>query len=108
MMHNERIGALFRFEMKALGQAHADVLFRLKQRKNLRLILKIRARRISKRVTRAAVLLVEEIADLLRILASNTEFFTNLPVPQLGQRFGCLYTEPMQIQIAREVARIEE
>ena len=49
-------------------EPHADVFFGMEQRKQLGLIFQIRARRVAKRVARAAILLVEQIANVRRVL----------------------------------------
>jgi hypothetical protein len=50
MVDNNRRGRLFRFHVIAAGEPHANVLFRVQQRKNLGLIFEPGARRITEGV----------------------------------------------------------
>ena len=88
MVHDDGRGALLRIQQEAGGQVHANVLVRMDHREELGLVFEIRARRIAERVARAAIFLVEEIADVRRIVAGDAEFFADALVPKLGQRFG--------------------
>jgi hypothetical protein len=47
MMHDDGVGALLRFEVKALGQTDVVVLLRMQNREDLGLVLEIRAGRIA-------------------------------------------------------------
>ena len=49
MVYNKRRRGLFRFQQEPGGEAHADRLFRMKQRKELGLVLEVRTRRIAER-----------------------------------------------------------
>jgi len=51
MVHNDGRGRLFRLHVKTAGQPHVDRLFRFQQGKDFCLVLQVRARRITKRVT---------------------------------------------------------
>jgi hypothetical protein len=62
---------LFRLELEARGQVHADCFLGMEQCDNLRLVFQIGARRISKRVARAAILLVKQIGDAFGIVPGN-------------------------------------
>src|SRR5436309_2158445 len=75
MMHHECRRGLLRLELETGRQSHADVLFRLEQREDLDLIFQVWTRRVSKRIARAAIFLMEEVADAGRVLAANAKFF---------------------------------
>jgi len=59
MMHDDGVGALLRFEVKALGQTDGDVLLGMKKGEALGLVLKVRAGRIAEGIARTAILLVK-------------------------------------------------
>src|SRR5581483_5943655 len=56
-------------------------------------------RRITERVARSTIFLVEEIADVLRVVPRNPQFFAHFLVEILCQRFGSLNTQPVQVEI---------
>lgn len=85
MMHHNRRGTLLGFEQEAGSQAHADVLFRMEQCEEFGLILEVRARRISKRVTRPAIILIKEITNLGRVFGGDASFFAHLFMMELAR-----------------------
>jgi hypothetical protein len=73
MVHHDRRSRLLRLQKKPTGQTHSNVLLRMKQSKKLRLILQIRASRIAKRLPRAPILLMKQIANVRRVLPTNPQ-----------------------------------
>ena len=55
--------------------SRTQCLFRFQQGKQLGLVFQVRARRIAKRIPRAAILLMKQIAQARRIVAANAQFF---------------------------------
>ncbi len=88
MVHDDCRGGLLGFEEVSGGEADADVFFRLEQLEELGLVFEIRARRITERVARAAVLLVEEIADVVRVVTGDAKFLADVLVHKFGEGFG--------------------
>src|ERR1022692_4622183 len=88
VVHDNGRGALLRIKQEPGGQMHTDVFVRMQQREQLRLVFQIGARRVSKRVARSAILLMEQIANVRRVVARDSQLLANLLVRQLGQRFG--------------------
>src|SRR6266403_549146 len=78
MVDHNRRRTLLGLEQESAGQPHADVLLRLEQRKQLRLILQIRTRRIAKRIPRSAILLMKQIANVRRVFAGDASLFAHL------------------------------
>src|SRR5258708_18270886 len=93
MMDDDGRSGLFRFHVKSAGQVNADVLFRLEQVKDLGLVFQVGARRITERVTRAALFLMKHIANTGRVVAGNAQLFSHVFVEQLGQGLGSLTTQ---------------
>ena len=56
---------------------HADVLFRLQQLEQLRLVFQVRTRRIPKRIARSTILLMEQIVDPRRVIPGKAKLFAN-------------------------------
>ncbi len=67
MMHHYRRRTLLGFQQEAGSQADAYVLFRLEQGEELGLVLQVRTGRIAEGIARAAILLMEEIANVRRV-----------------------------------------
>lgn len=63
MVHDDGRGGLFGVEKKAAGQVHAHGLLRVEKLEELRLVLEVRARRITERISRAPILLMKQVAD---------------------------------------------
>src|SRR5688572_3994987 len=80
LMHDNRAGALLRIDLPVLGEHAADAL-RLEQSEEFFLIGHIRARRIAEAVTRAAVVLGEQFANLRRVFGSNPQLRAHALVP---------------------------
>ncbi len=98
MMHNDGGGRLLRNKLELLCQLHADS-FGLKQFEELGLVFQIRARRISKTVTRALIILAEQLPDLLRIFSCNPQFLANTLMEQLCKRLCTLDAQSVEIKI---------
>jgi hypothetical protein len=80
----------------------------MQQREQLRLVFQIRTRRISKRIARSAIFLVEQVANVRRVLAGNSQVFTDLFVQILGQRLRAFNAQPVQIEIFRVLAGFKQ
>ena len=76
MVNNNSRSGLFRLQLKLLAQLHVDARG-IKQGEELLLIFESRARRISKTVTRALILLLEQSWQLRRIKPCYPELFAN-------------------------------
>src|SRR5579863_2093023 len=108
MMHDDRRGALLRLKQESRRESYADVFFGPEKSEELGLILEIRTGRIAERVARPAIFLMEEIANLRRILARDCQFITHLLVMQFGERFGGFHAETMQVEIFGVLAAFKE
>jgi len=64
MMHHNRRRALLGIQQEAGCQAHAYVLFGMKRREELGLILQVGAGWIAEGIARAAILLMKQIANM--------------------------------------------
>src|ERR1700750_241806 len=98
MVDNNSRSRLFWLQLKLLAQFNADAR-RIEKSEKLLLILKSRARRISETETRSLVFLLEQSRQLGRILSSYAELFANPFVPKLGERFGTLDTQTVEVKI---------
>src|SRR5258708_31362449 len=108
MMHYQRRCRLLRLEQKPRSQPHPHILLRLQQRKQLRLVLQIRASRIPKRTPRPTILLMKQIANRRSILARNPQLFAHSLVMQLRESRRGLHTKPMKIQILRILPALKQ
>ena len=107
-MHHNRGRRLFRFQQESSRQLYADILLGVQQGKQLGLIFEVGTRRIAERITRSLIFLVEEIADMRRVLARDAQFLAHLFMQIFCQRLRCLYAEPVQIKIARVFTALEQ
>src|SRR5581483_337792 len=73
-----------------------------------RSIFQIWTCRITKRVARSAILLVEQIGDSRCVIPANAQFSSNLAMYVLGERLGCFDTETVQIEVASVVSSLEQ
>ncbi len=105
--HDGRSG-LLRLQQEAGGQAHADIFFRMEQREQLGLVLQIGTCRIAERIARAAILLVEQIANVRRIFSRDAQLLAHLLVEIFGQGFGGLDAEPVQVEVLGVLPGFEE
>src|ERR1700733_2210202 len=108
MMHHDSGGALLRLKQESRSQAHANIFFRLEQSKQLGLILQIRARRIAERISRSAILLMKQIANLRSVFPRNPQSLAHLLVMKLRQRLRRLYAQSVQIQVFRILAAFKQ
>src|SRR5215470_3437538 len=99
MVHNNCRCRLLRFEQESRGQADSNILFRMKERKQLGLVLQIWARGISERVPRSPVLLMEQIPDVRRVIAGDAHFLAHELVMKLGEGFRSFYAESVEVEI---------
>ncbi len=95
-------------QQKSCRELHADVFVRMQQRKQLCLVLQIRASGIAERVARSAILLVEQVPDVRRVVARHAQFLANHLVREFGQRLRRLHAQPVKVQILGVLARLEE
>ena len=65
-------------------------------------------RRIAERISRAAILLVEQIANVRRIFARDAQLFAHLLVQIFGQGFGGFHAQPVQIEILGVLSGFEQ
>src|SRR5262245_28811448 len=107
MVHDDGAGRLLGIDLPVLGQYAADTLG-LEQAEELLLVGKVGARRIPEAVAAAPVVLSEEFLDPRRILVGNTEFLAHALVPQLGQRFGRLYAQTVEVQVLGVIVLFKE
>ncbi len=70
-MDDDGVGALFGFQVVALGETDADGVFRLEEAKDFLLVFEVGAGGVAEGVPGAAVLLVDEVADRAGILAGD-------------------------------------
>src|SRR5689334_18020218 len=108
MMYHDRARRLLRIELVSRRELHSHRLLRLQQREQLHLVRQIRTRRISEGEARAAVLLVEEVADVRRVFARDAELLAHALVVILGEGFRGLDAEAVEVQVARVLVRVEE
>ena len=59
---------------------HADILVGLQQREQLGLVFEVGTGGIAKRIARAAILLMEEVADVRGVVAGDSQLLANLLV----------------------------
>jgi hypothetical protein len=107
MVHHDRRSRLLGIEKERRSQPHAHILFRLEQCEQLRLILQVRARRITERIARPALLLMKEVANLRRVFPGNPQLFAHFLVMQFGERLGGLHAQPVQVEVSRILAAFE-
>src|SRR5262245_31965304 len=67
VVHHNGVGGLFGHEHEILAQRHADRL-RFEQLDDLRAVFKVRAGRIAEAVAAAAIVLLEQLANLRAVL----------------------------------------
>src|SRR5512146_2310318 len=85
VVHNNRAGALLRFTEKSRSPPYANRFFGFEQRKKLGLLFEVRARRISERIARTAILLVEKVSDAFGVLLADAHLLANDFMHILGE-----------------------
>ena len=73
----------------------------MQQREQFRLIFQIRTRGVPKRISRPAIFLMKQIADMRGIVPRDPQFFAHILVMQFSQSLGSLHTQPMHVKIFR-------
>src|SRR5258706_5075995 len=108
MVHDDRRRGLLWFQQDSTREPHADVLLRVEQGEEFGLVFQMRTRGISEGIARAAIFLVEEVANVRRVFTRDAEFFAHLFVMIFGEGFGGLDAQSMQVEITGVLARFKE
>src|SRR5271165_3513899 len=108
MMHHDGGRTLLGVKQKARRQLHADCLVGMQQRKQLGLVFEVRTRRITERIPRSTIFLVEQVANVGRVVAGNAKILAHSVVREFGKRFGGFDTQAVQIQVLRVLSTLEQ
>ncbi len=108
MVHHNRRRTLLWLQQISCRQPHTNVLFRMQQCEEFRLIFKIRASWITEAISRSTVLLMKKIADVRRIVIRDSQLRPHQLVVIFGERFGGFHAESVQVEIFRVFPGFEQ
>ena len=80
----------------------------MQQREQLGLIFQVGARRIAERIARSLILLMEQIANVRRVLARDAQFLAHCFVKIFRQRFRRFHAEPVKIEVPRVLPALKQ
>src|SRR5947209_16949066 len=103
-MHDDRGGGLLRLKLKLFRERYINAR-RIEQLKELGLIFKVRARRITETEARALIALMKKFRKLRGVPYCDTHLFADALVPEFREGLSRFNTETMKVEIVCVVVR---